>query len=232
MKGKINSIESMGTLDGPGVRCVIFFQGCPLRCKYCHNPETWGSGGKEYSSDKLFSEVLKFKNYFGNKGGVTLSGGEPLMQADFLLEFCQRCKNEGINIALDTSGCLFNEKVMEILKYVDLVILDVKHWNAEEYEKLTGGKIYTTLEFLDYVNGKNKIWVRQVVFPWTTTIDMDELVKILAGKVIEKVELLAFHNMAAEKWEKLGLKYEFTNVENVTSEKLNEMQRELDGKMS
>lgn len=232
IQGKINSIESLGTLDGPGVRCVVFFQGCGLRCKYCHNPEMWNlNGGRGVSSGELLNEVKRLKPYFGKEGGVTLSGGEPLAQLDFLLEFVRECKNSGINVALDTSGCLLNEKVKEILNYVDIVILDIKYWDEKKYHELTGGKLDDTLKFLDYVNGKKRIWIRQVIFPWTGEKDIEKLAGLLRGKKVERVELLGFHNMAKDKWKKLSLDYEFGDVAGVGVERLKNLQEYLDEKM-
>ena len=134
MTGRINSIQTLGTVDGPGVRFVLFMQGCPLRCAYCHNPDTWDfSGGNEVSADEIFQKVKRYREYFGKEGGITVSGGEPTMQADFVRELFELCKKEGIHSALDTSGCVWNDKVEKLLSVTDLCLLDYKMTNNEDY---------------------------------------------------------------------------------------------------
>jgi pyruvate formate lyase activating enzyme len=162
MIGRVSKIETLGLVDGPGVRIVIFLSGCPLRCKYCHNPEMWDiNSGKEYTSIELLSIILKYKNYFGNDGGVTFSGGEPLLQSEFLLEVLKLCKENNINTALDTSGCIINE---EVLNYVDLVLLDIKALDNNSYQDLTGKTIDNNLKFLELIKNINKrLWLRCVI---------------------------------------------------------------------
>lgn len=213
MRANIHSLESFGTVDGPGIRFVIFLQGCPLRCLYCHNPDTWDikSRGKyQLTSEELLSEVLKYKNFIA-KGGVTVTGGEPLMQAEFVREFFLLCKENGIHTALDTSGAIFTQPVKDLLDVTDLVLLDIKSIDTDQYKKLTGAKINNTLKSLNYLEEKGiPTWVRHVVVPgWT---DDDALLKKLANflkpyNCIEKVELLPYHKMGVHKYEELGLKY-------------------------
>jgi pyruvate formate lyase activating enzyme len=207
MKANIHSLESFGTVDGPGIRFVIFLQGCPLRCVYCHNPDTWdkkGEGKYQLSPEELLAEVMKYKNFIA-KGGVTVTGGEPLMQAAFVKEFFMLCKENGIHTALDTSGAIFNQTVKEVLDIVDLVLLDIKSIDQMQYRKLTGVKIDNTLKCLNYLEEKNiRAWIRHVVMPgWT---DNDILLNRLADflklyKCIEKVELLPYHKMGVNKYE-------------------------------
>ena len=165
IKGSIDSIESMGLVDGPGIRTVIFMNGCRLRCKYCHNPEMWTKKENNITPEEIVKKVLRNKPYFKNNGGVTFSGGEPLFQPEFLLETCKLLKKENIHIALDTAGHGFGN-YDEILKYVDLVLLDIKHTNKKDYKELTGGNIDEADEFIRSLNKSNKkVWIRQVVVP-------------------------------------------------------------------
>ena len=167
LKGKIHSFQSLGTVDGPGVRFVVFMQGCPLRCGCCHNPDTWDlSLGEEYTSEQILQKIIRFKEYFGDKGGLTVSGGEPLLQAEFVTELFKLCKNNGINTCLDTSGCVLNDNVKELLKYTDTLLLDIKYTENSLYLKHVGCLYDKVLEFLDYVNNcKVPTIIRQVVIP-------------------------------------------------------------------
>lgn len=211
--GKVHSIETCGTVDGPGIRFVIFMQGCPLRCQYCHNPDTWNTeGGTEYTTDKMVAEIIKYESYMKfSKGGVTATGGEPLLQVDFLIELFKKLKARGIHTALDTSGFIFNSRVKEILEYTDLVLLDVKHIDPNQYQKITGVKIDSTLQFLDYLGEiKKPAWIRYVLVPGLS--DQDESIEALSKHLgqydnIEKIELLPFHKMGEYKWEELGIDY-------------------------
>ena len=165
IKGSVNSIETMGLVDGPGIRTVVFLNSCFLRCKYCHNPETWKMGNKNMTVDELVQKVLRNKPYFKNGGGVTFSGGEPLLQDEFLLECCKRLKEEGIHIAIDTAGYTLNNPE-EILKYVDLVLLDIKHTSKEGFKALTGGNKDIQDNFIKILNKSHKkVWIRQVIVP-------------------------------------------------------------------
>ena len=169
MTGRIHSFESFGTVDGPGIRYVVFLQGCPLRCKYCHNPDTWGAGGKEYTAEQVAAQTLRYKNYFGDKGGVTVTGGEPLLQIEFVTELFKILKAKGIHTCVDTSGFSFRaddeecvKKHKELLEVTDLFLLDVKHIRDDGHKELTGQSNQNTLAFAKFLsdNGK-KMWPRQ-----------------------------------------------------------------------
>ena len=226
MKGKIHSLESFGTVDGPGLRFVIFFQGCPLRCLYCHNPDTWDTkrpAAIELTPEELLTEVLKYKNFIA-KGGVTATGGEPLLQAEFLNDFFRLCKQEKLHTAIDTSGAVFNEKVKETLQYTDLVLLDIKSIHPLTHQKLTGVKQDNTLRFLDYLEEKNiDTWIRHVIVPGYTDreSEWEELAAFLKRyQVIRKVELLPYHTMGVNKYEQLGLDYPLKDTLPLSSEQL------------
>lgn len=211
--GRIHSLESFGTVDGPGIRFVVFMQGCPLRCQFCHNPDTWDVNlGNEYTPDKMMEEILKYKAYMSySGGGVTFTGGEPLLQAEFILEVSKMCKENGISIAIDTSGFIFNDTVKELMEYTDLVLLDIKNYDPIVYKNVTGVALSPTLKFLDYLKEKNiSTWVRYIVVP-NLTDNLDSVKKLsehLDGYPnVEKIELLPFHKMGEYKWEELGLDY-------------------------
>ena len=230
VKGNIDSFESMGLVDGPGVRFVVFMQGCPLRCAYCHNPETWADEKKiEMTAEELVKKVLKYKPYFGDDGGVTFSGGEPLHQTKFLLEALKECKKYGINTCLDTSGA--GDEYDEILDYVDLVILDVKAIDAEKYKALTGQNIERYNRFLATCQKKKKrLWLRQVIVPGYNDTEADilrlkEYIKNIEN--VERVELLPYHSMAKEKYKKLGIKYRLENVLDMDKEKCKKLEKLL-----
>ena len=226
LTGKVHSFESFGTVDGPGIRFVVFMQGCPLRCRYCHNPDTWYLKDTQYefSIDEVVDELKKYKNFFRNGGGLTISGGEPFMQADFVKELLKRAKEEGIHTAVDTSGCILNEKVKESLKYIDLILLDIKCMDEHEYQDLTGGSLLTTLEFAKYLSlMKKTIWLRHVLVPGVT--DRDEFLEHLADfakdlKNVERVEILPFHKMGEHKWESLGREYTLADTKEPTRERV------------
>lgn len=231
IKGRIHSLESFGTVDGPGIRFVVFLQGCPLRCLYCHNPDTWGIqtvANYEMSASELLEEVLKYKNYI-RKGGVTATGGEPLMQAAFLKEFFRLCKTEGIHTALDTSGYIYSPKALEVLTYTDLVLLDIKSIYPDQYETLTGVKLNNTLRFLDYLQIHDiDTWIRHVIVPGIT--DNDEQLRELAEyltrySVVRRVELIPYHTMGTYKYEQLGVNYKLKGLEALSPERLEHAQR-------
>jgi len=217
MLGKIHSIETMGLVDGPGVRLIVFFQGCSLRCSFCHNPDTWGANeGNSISSEELIKNILRYKTYFkASGGGVTFSGGEPLLQPDFLIEMLRLCKVNGIHTAIDTAGCGLG-RYDEILKYTDLVIFDVKHVKPEGYKEITRNKIDESLRFLNEVQKhKNNMWIRQVIIPGVN--DNIEYIESLAGFInkldnVTKVELLPYHLLGVSKYEALGKKYALDGV--------------------
>lgn len=233
MKGNINSIETMGLVDGPGIRVVIFMQGCPLRCLFCHNPETWNTKDNHLmSSEEVVNKVLRYKNYFGKNGGVTFSGGEPLYQPDFLLETLKLCKENNINTALDTSGVNNNKGCKEeILKYVDLVIWDIKGIDKKGYKNMTSLEIDESLEFLKLCQKLNKkMWLRQVIVPGINDTEeyilrLKEFIKPL--KNIEKVELLPYHTLGVSKYKKLGLKYRLENTEAMDKERCKKLEELL-----
>ena len=227
--GRVHSIQSMGTLDGPGVRFVIFLQGCPLRCKCCHNPDTWEmSGGNEYTAEELIKKALRFKEYFGRDGGVTVSGGEPLMQADFVREIFELCHENGLNTCLDTSGCILNDKVRSLLEVTDRVLLDVKYASDGLYRENVGCSIDTPMAFLDYLCEQNILTtVRQVIIP--TKNDTEENILALreivnAHENVDKVELLPFRKICQVKYDKMELEFPFGSIPEPTKEKMTELE--------
>lgn len=225
MKGNIHSIESFGTVDGPGTRFVIFTQGCPLRCKYCHNPDTWSTDiNKEMSVEDIIKEYEGVKEFIS--GGITITGGEPLIQIDFITELFKVCKSKNIHTALDTSGITFNPndttKIDKLLEYTDLVLLDIKHINDEEHIKLTGYSNKNILLFAEYLSKKNiPVWIRHVVVP-TITFNkkyLEELGEFLATlKNIKALDVLPYHDMGKVKYKNIGIKYPLEDIEPLTKE--------------
>ena len=216
---KVHSIESFGTVDGPGIRFVLFLQGCNLQCKYCHNRDTWDINGGEYKSlDEIVEKIKKYKNYIiPSGGGITVTGGEPLLQVKFLIELFKKVKQEGITTCIDTSGMVnITTDIKELLQYTDLVLLDIKHIDDEKCKQLVGASNKKEIEFAKYLSENNiKMWIRQVIVPGYTDDEKDliklkEFLKTL--KTVEKVQLLPYHDMGEFKWEKLGQKYELENV--------------------
>jgi pyruvate formate lyase activating enzyme len=233
VKGRIHSIESMGLVDGPGIRTVIFFQGCKLRCAYCHNPDTWNlNGGIEFSPEDLMKKILRFKPYFSRSGGgVTFSGGDPLVQPEFLLEMLKLCKTNGIHTAIDTAG-YGDGNYDEILKYTDLVLLDVKHVNSDGYVVLTGRNTKDVNLFLESLRKSNtRVWVRHVVVPgYTDTKEhMDKIAQIINEEIpnVDKIELLPYHILGVNKYEQLGIKYRLEGVNPMDKDKTNDLQQYL-----
>ncbi|OIJ16889.1 pyruvate formate-lyase 1-activating enzyme [Anaerobacillus alkalilacustris] len=218
MIGRIHSVESCGTVDGPGLRFIVFLQGCSLRCAYCHNPDTWKlSGGTEKSVDELLEEAKGYLPFMkASNGGVTLSGGEPLLQPDFVLEFFKKCKEAGIHTTLDTSGSVKPKNIDEILKVTDLVLLDIKHIKEEKHKEITGLSNKNTLEFAKLLDQKGiPVWIRYVLVPGLSNDDKDlsELGDFLGTlSNIEKVDILPYHKMGEYKWEQLGLTNTLVNV--------------------
>lgn len=219
MEGRIHSLESCGTVDGPGIRFVVFMQGCPLRCQYCHNADTWETkGGTLYTAEALMNEIKKYKSYMKfSGGGVTFTGGEPLLQAGFLKEVCRLCKQQGITTIIDTSGFIFNEAAKELLQLTDMVLLDIKNFDEDVYKKVTGVSLTPTLQFLDYLKEKQiKTWVRYVLVPGLTDNleGIEQLAKHLRNfDNVERIELLPFHKMGEFKWKELGLSYQLEQTE-------------------
>lgn len=214
--GYLQKIEPFGTVDGPGIRTVLFFAGCPLRCLYCHNPETWQGGRGEYLSvDALLSRIRRYIPYYGQSGGVTFSGGEPLMQAPFLLNCIKAFKTAGVHTALDTSG-YGKHLVEEIVKEVDLIIYDLKSPDANEYQTLTSQPKAVTDAFLEIAQmAQTPLWIRQVLMPGRndTPENLEATAQAIAKlKGVERIEILPYHTMGKTKYEKLGLDYPLEGV--------------------
>ncbi|MDR1503005.1 MAG: pyruvate formate lyase-activating protein [Prevotella sp.] len=225
MKGHIHSFETFGTKDGPGIRFVFFMQGCPLRCLYCHNPDTWRPNEARYelTPQQALDEVMKVKAFV--KGGVTVSGGEPMMQPEFVLELFKLCKTAGIHTTIDTSGFLFNDKTKEVLSYTDLVLLDIKHINPDKYKELTARPLEPTLNFIEYLAEVNKpVWLRYVLVPHFTDNE-DDLHRwaqyVSQFKNVERVDILPFHQMGIHKWEQIGQEYKLKDINSPSNQELN-----------
>ena len=235
MKGRIHSLQSLGTVDGPGVRCVVFMQGCPLRCICCHNPDTWDfSGGEEADSGELCRRILRFRSYFGKNGGVTVSGGEPLMQAEFVAELFERLKINGIHTALDTSGCVMNDAVRRLLDVTDLVLLDHKYPTENEYYQNTRCHLADMEAFLSELDRRSiPTWFRRVVIPGKT--DSAGSVRSLVEtarrfKCVKKIELLPFRNLCKEKYDMLGIPFPLADTDPPDKETMDALNALLDEK--
>ncbi len=229
--GVIHSIESMGLVDGPGIRTVVFLQGCQLRCRYCHNPDTWAlcsSKAGRMSPQELVRRLNRFKPYYGHSGGVTFSGGEPLMQKEFLLEVLPLCRAAGIHVCLDTAGC-GTGGYEEILSNTDLVLFDVKHYTDEGYRCVTGRERAQSLEFLETAQRMGTpLWIRHVVVPGLTDgaahlAGLREYLRTLRN--VERVELLPYHTLGVPKYETLGIPYPLEGVEPMQAEPLKHWQQ-------
>ena len=228
---KVHSLESFGAADGPGVRYVIFLQGCRMRCQFCHNPDTWEEqGGTEYTAEELLSKALRYRNYWGAEGGITVSGGEPLLQMDFLLEFFTLAKKMGIHTVLDTSGQPFTreepffgtlEKLMEV---TDLLLLDIKEMNPERHRRLTGRDNGNILDFARYLSEIGKpVWIRHVLVPERSdfTEDLQSLRAFLDTLTnVERVEVLPYHTLGVFKWENMGIKYPLEGIRPPEAERI------------
>ncbi|MBR1430445.1 MULTISPECIES: pyruvate formate-lyase-activating protein [Ruminococcus] len=226
MKGRIHSTESFGTVDGPGVRFVVFFQGCPLRCKYCHNPDTWDfSGGREVTAEELMKEYDSYKEFL-KSGGITATGGEPLAQPEFLAELFALAKSKGVHTCLDTSAGVYDpahhEKIDEALKYTDLVMLDIKHIDNEEHKRLTGKGNRNILAFAEHIRELGiPVWIRHVVVPGITDkyeelFALGEFLSTLSN--IKALDVLPYHDMAKPKYAELGLDYPLGDTPPLTKE--------------
>lgn len=232
IKGNIHSIETMGLVDGPGIRVVVFFQGCALRCTFCHNPDTWAtSGGESITPVELVNKIERYKTYFKNSGGgVTFSGGEPLLQPDFLIEVLKLCRERGIHTTIDTAG-VGAGRYQEILKYVDLILFDVKHYNPKEYSEITGREVKESLKFLEIAQEMNiKMWIRHVVMPGVTDSveDMQNLADFIKElKNVEKIELLPYHLLGTNKYEILNMKYKLEGMPAMDKAKAKELEKLL-----
>ena len=231
--GYIHSIETMGLVDGPNIRTVIFMQGCPLRCKFCHNPDTWQlKSNFMMTSKEVVDEVRKYRTYIEMGGGVTFSGGEPLLQSEFLLDMLKLCKNAGFHTCIDTSGTGYSKEYLdEILKNTDLVILDIKAIDRKNYEEITSRKMDMFNYFIERLKiNNNKLWLRQVIMPGVN--DNEEYILKLKEYIkqfnnVEKVELLPYHTLGLEKYKKLNIDYKLSNMEPMDKERCKELEELL-----
>lgn len=231
VKGAIHSIETFGSVDGPGIRFIVFLKGCDLRCKYCHNADTWDHNSEDMrTADDILDFAERYRGYWGEEGGITVSGGEPLLQIDFLLELFKKAKERGINTCIDTAVQPFTReepffsKFNELLKYTDLMLLDIKHIDGEEHIKLTGkpnDNIKDCFEYLSEVG--QPIWIRHVLVPGITDNDeylrrTREFIEKLSN--VQRIEVLPYHSMGQHKFEALGIKYQLEGVESPTKERV------------
>lgn len=224
LKGYVHSLESFGSVDGPGVRYIIFLTGCAMRCQFCHNPDTWDmKTGTLYTTDELLEKAMKYRSYWKNDGGITVSGGEPLLQIDFLTELFRKAKANGIHTTLDTSGNPFTReepffsKFNELMKYTDLVMLDIKHIDDEQHKILTGCTNKNILDLARYLSDiKKPVWIRHVLVPERSDYDeylikLDEFIQSLDN--VQKVEVLPYHTLGAYKWDELGYEYKLKGID-------------------
>lgn len=230
MKGRIHSVETFGAVDGPGIRTVFFMQGCPARCLYCHNPDSWkNDGGREIDIDEVVHWAVRGVPYYGTKGGVTFSGGEPLVQGEFITEAMKALKEQEINSAIDVSGTYIDQYSEMAIAQSDLILLDIKHPDPERFEIITGRKQDTLFEIIDVINAYDKhVWVRNVVVPDIndTEEDIEALNAFMTRiKHIDKVELLGYHTMAVNKYGKLGITYRLKGVPSMNGDRLNELRQ-------
>ena len=224
LKGYVHSLESFGSVDGPGVRYIIFLTRCAMRCQFCHNPDTWDmKTGTLYTTDELLEKAMKYRSYWKNDGGITVSGGEPLLQIDFLTELFRKAKANGIHTTLDTSGNPFTReepffsKFNELMKYTDLVMLDIKHIDDEQHKILTGCTNKNILDLVRYLSDiKKPVWIRHVLVPERSDYDeylikLDEFIQSLDN--VQKVEVLPYHTLGAYKWDELGYEYKLKGID-------------------
>ena len=238
MEGYIHSTESFGSVDGPGVRFVIFTAGCPMRCQFCHNPDTWNmKTGTLTSTDDLIKKALRYRSYWGDEGGITVSGGEPLLQIDFLTELFKKAKENGIHTTLDTSGNPFTReepffsKFNELMQYTDLILLDIKHIDEMEHIRLTGHTNKNILDLATYLSDiKKPVWIRHVLVPKRSDKDeyLDRLHEfILTLHNVERVEVLPYHTLGAYKWKELGMEYPLEGIDSPTAERVENARKRL-----
>ena len=231
MIGHIHSTESFGAADGPGVRFIVFMQGCHMRCRYCHNPDTWKmGGGDEVTADEILKRALRFKPYWGKDGGITISGGEPLLQIDFVIELFKKAKELGINTCIDTAGNPFTKedpffsKFEELLKYTDLLLLDLKEINPARHKDLTGFDNSNIIEMAKYLSEINKpVWIRHVLVPEHSDFDEDldalgDFIDTLSN--VDRVEILPYHTLGKFKWENLGIPYTLESISPPSAERI------------
>lgn len=231
MIGHIHSTESFGAADGPGVRFIVFMQGCHMRCRYCHNPDTWKmDGGDEVTADEILKRALRFKPYWGKDGGITISGGEPLLQIDFVIELFKKAKELGINTCIDTAGNPFTKedpffsKFEELMKYTDLLLLDLKEINPTRHKDLTGFDNSNIIEMAKYLSEINKpVWIRHVLVPEYSDFDEDldalgDFIDTLSN--VDRVEILPYHTLGKFKWENLGIPYTLESISPPSAERI------------
>lgn len=232
MTGNIHSFESFSTVDGPGIRFVIFMQGCQFRCLYCHNPDTWHKTNNIKTPIEMFNTIVKYKNYI-KSGGITISGGEPLQQIDFIIELFELLKKDNINTCIDTNGYYYNHhKINHLMNITDLVLLDIKHINNAKHIELTSKSNYNTLQFAKFLSKINKpMWIRYVLVPGYTD-DENDLIQLnnflQSLNNIKKIEILPFHNMGITKWEELQLTYQLANVNPPSEDDINKVKKILE----
>ncbi len=232
VKGRVNSFQSLGAVDGPGVRFVVFFKGCPLSCLCCHNPEIKAfEGGEEFTAEEILEKAVRYKEYFGEKGGITLSGGEPISQPEFAAQIFKLCKEIGIHTCLDTSGYTLNSDIKELLRYTDLVLLDIKYTNEADYRKNAGAEFSEVLRFLEYLSEQNiPTWIRQVIIP--TLNDSEENILKLREIVkkypnIEKTELLPFKKLCQTKYDDLKIDFPLKDIPEPKREEMEKLKNLL-----
>ncbi len=231
IKGYIHSTESFGSVDGPGVRFVIFVSGCPMRCQFCHNPDTWNmQAGEERSADELLKTALRYRSYWKNGGGITVSGGEPLLQIDFLIDLFKKAKEQGIHTTIDTSGAPFTReepffgKFKTLMEYTDLLLLDIKHIDDEKHKTLTGRTNQNILDLARYLSDTGKpVWIRHVLVPERSDYDeyleqLNDFIQTL--KNLERVEVLPYHTLGEYKWKELGYDYPLEGIEPPSKERI------------
>jgi pyruvate formate lyase activating enzyme len=240
MIGNIHSIETLGTVDGPGLRYIVFTQGCLLRCQFCHNADTWEIGtGKQMTVSEIMEDLMSYLPFFESSGGgITVSGGEPLLQLPFLIELFKECKSNGIHTTIDSSGGSFNssnqkymERIEELLQYTDLILLDLKHINRQKHIKLTGMPNDHILEFARLLSDRKiPIWVRHVLVP-TITDDEEDLERLreFIGTLenVEKIDILPYHKLGVYKWEALGLEYPLQHIETPSEDHVKYVHKKL-----
>ena len=238
MIGHIHSTESFGAADGPGVRFIVFMQGCHMRCRYCHNPDTWKmDGGDEVTADEILKRALRFKPYWGKDGGITISGGEPLLQIDFVIELFKKAKELGINTCIDTAGNPFTKedpffsKFEELMKYTDLLLLDLKEINPTRHKDLTGFDNSNIIEMAKYLSEINKpVWIRHVLVPEHSDFDEDldalgDFIDTLSN--VDRVEILPYHTLGKFKWENLGIPYTLESISPPSAERIEMLNSEF-----
>jgi len=244
MVGRIHSLESFGSVDGPGIRYIIFLQGCDMRCRYCHNADTWKHEDEHnqlLEADELLDKAERYRSYWREKGGITVSGGEALLQIDFLLDLFKKAKERGINTTLDTSAQPFTRqepffsKFEELMKYTDLLLLDIKHIDPEEHKKLTGHSNENILDCARYLSDINKpVWIRHVLVPGIT--ENDEYLRKTRAFIetlsnVQKIEVLPYHSLGQYKWEELGIPYTLKDVEAPSAESKEHAEKILRGEI-